>query len=105
MKKGKKAQMALGGRNSKKGIRGARKAVQQVHRRQNVLGETQERGKGVPEIPALEKSAEVIVSHSAEQSFTVSEPVITDIPAKQFASETESSEYKEENETSYEDYF
>ena len=105
MKKGKKAQAALGGRNSKKGIRVARKAEQQDDRRQNVLGDTQEKSKELPELPIIEEPAKETVSSSAAQALPVSEPAVPDLPAELPASETEVFDYEEENEMSYEDYF
>ena len=58
MKKGKKQQAAVGTRkNSKKGIREARKAAQQNDRRENILGTSAETDASTPELTAEAPSA------------------------------------------------
>lgn len=100
MKKGKKAQAALGGKNSKKGIRGARRAAQQDDRRQNVLGDAAESGTGLTGLP--EPAEEAAPSPAAQTSGPEAPGLPEGYPA---ASEAEVFDYEPEQEMSYEDYF
>ena len=107
LKKGKKAQTALGGRNSKKGIRDARRSAQQDDRRQNVLGDTADTGNLLPELPEQERPAEETVDPSIAQALPATGPERAGLPMEQPSSpaEKEASYYEETQKKSYEDYF
>lgn len=95
MKKSKKEQDAVGGKNSKKGIREARSQAQQDDRRQNVLGgKTVEDMSSIPKLPSPEE-------HVTVQELTA--PWYT----KQGLSEEEPAweSYEEDENMRYEDYF
>ena len=101
MKKGRKAQKAVGGSNSKKEIRAARLAAQQDERRQGVLGSAAGDGHTGMMLTAGEPGPEEDLLRGP----AVPGP---DLPGRgDGAAETEAFDYEDEDgwEMSYEDYF